>query len=180
MIEVEIKAKIDDYKKAIEELNSLGAKYSHTERQHDIYFNAPDKDYAKTDEALRIRQIPNEDKIEKILTYKGPKINSKSKTRKEIEVKISDVEDMSNILISLGFTPSAIVDKTRRIFTYKKYTITLDKLEKLGYYMEIEYIASEDENIDEIVSNIMEVFKKLGIEDNFERTSYLELLENIQ
>ena len=49
MIEIEIKAKINDSKKAMEDLGKIGATYSHTERQHDIYFNAPDKDYAKTE-----------------------------------------------------------------------------------------------------------------------------------
>lgn len=178
MIEVEIKAKIENPKYEIEKLDKLGAKYSHTERQHDIYFNAPDKDYKKTDEALRIRKIPkNDTEFEKILTYKGPKLNDISKTRKEIEVKISSITKMSEILENLGFKKSATVDKIRRIFTYENYTITIDKLEKLGTYMEIEDVVSDDENIDEICDNIMEIFKKLDITDNFERTSYLELLE---
>lgn len=178
MIEVEIKAKIENPKKEIEKLDELGAKYSHTERQHDIYFNAPDKDYKKTDEALRIRSIPkNDTEFENILTYKGPKLNNISKTRKEVEVKINSVEKMSEILENLGFKKSSTVDKIRRIFTYKNYTITIDKLKTLGTYMEIEEVVDEKSNIDEICENIMQIFKKLDITDNFERTSYLELLE---
>ncbi len=177
MIEIEIKAKIEDKNDALSKIKSLGATYSHSEEQEDIYFNAPDKDYRQTDEALRIRLIPVDDDIKKILTYKGPKIDSESKTRKEIEVEIGNLDKMTDILIALGFKPSAVVSKVRRIFNYEDYTITLDKLEKIGYYMEIEYVTDNEEDIEEIRDNIMEVFKKMNITDGFERRSYLELLE---
>lgn len=84
---------------------------------------------------------------------------------------------MVEILKSLGFKPSAVVNKIRRIFNYDKYTITIDKLNRLGYYMEIEYVANKDEDIEEIRNNIIKVFEKLEITSGFERTSYLELLE---
>lgn len=177
MIEIEIKAKIENKIELMEKIKKLGGKYSHTEKQHDIYFNAPDKDYAETDEALRIREIPKEDTFERILTYKGPKIDSKSKTRKEIEVTIDNTDHMAEILINLGFKPSAIVDKTRRIFLYEDYTITIDNLKELGDYTEIEYVTTEDSDIEEIRNNIMDLFEKLDITTGFERTSYLELLQ---
>lgn len=177
MIEIEIKAKIDDKNDALNKIKSLGATYSHSEEQKDIYFNAPDKDYRESDEALRIRLIPIDNKVKKILTYKGPKIDSQSKTRKEIEVEVSDLDKMTDILIELGFKPSAIVSKVRRIFYYDEYTITLDKLEKIGYYMEIECVSDSQEDIEETRDNIMELFKKMNITSGFERRSYLELLE---
>lgn len=57
MIEIEIKAKITDPKLAFEKINYIGGKYSHSEKQHDIYFNGDKKDFKKSDEALRIREI---------------------------------------------------------------------------------------------------------------------------
>lgn len=180
MIEVEMKAKIKDKMVAFEKIKELGGVYSHTEKQHDIYFNAPDKDYKETDEALRIREIPDGDDFKRILTYKGPKIDSESKTRKEVEVSIDNTENMNEILINLGFKPSAIVNKVRRIFQYEEYTITVDKLNQLGYFMEIEYVVNEDSDIEIIRDNILEIFKKLEITSGFERRSYLELLEEIE
>lgn len=179
MIEIEIKAKITDPKLAFEKINYIGGKYSHSEKQHDIYFNGDKKDFKKSDEALRIREIPDGDDFKKILTYKGPKLNSETKTRKEIEVEISDTENMADILINLGYKPSTIVNKVRRIFTYNEYVITVDKLNKLGYYMEIEYVANEDDDIDTIQEEIFKIFEKMGITSGFEKTSYLELLEKI-
>lgn len=178
MIEVEIKSRITDHKKALEEINKLGGTYSHSEKQFDIYFNAPDKDYKETDEALRIREIPSEDnETERILTYKGPKLNSESKTRKEVEVKIDNTDNMVEILNNLGFKASAIVTKTRRIFNYDDYTITIDKLEELGYFMEIEKVIDDMDDVESIINDILDLFNKMDFEKDFERRSYLELLE---
>lgn len=178
MIEIEIKSKINNEKTAIEKINQLGGIYSHTEIQKDIYFNAPDKDYKKTDEALRIRQIPFDDSEKYILTYKGPKLNSETKTRKELEVEIDDIDTMTNILIELGFKKSAYVSKLRKIYNYEDYTITIDTLEKIGSYMEIEYVTDNENEINTIQEKIMNLFEKMNITEGFEKRSYLELLES--
>ena len=115
MIEIEIKAKITNPKLAFEKIKKIGGEYSHTEIQRDIYFNGKSKDFKKTDEALRIREIPDGDDFINILTFKGPKLDSETKTRKEIEVTIDNKENMTDILINLGYKPSAIVNKVRRI-----------------------------------------------------------------
>lgn len=178
MIEVEIKAKIEDNIKAYEKIKEIGGVYSHSEKQHDIYFNGENKDFKKSDEALRIREIPDEnDDLKRILTYKGPKLNTETKTRKEIEVTVDNTENLIEILVNIGFKPSAIVNKMRRVFTYEDYIITVDKLDELGYFMEIEYVTDNESDIDRIQENIFAIFKKLGITEGFEKTSYLELLE---
>ena len=59
MIEVEVKAKIDDFKEMEERLSKIGAAKSKTEFQEDIYFASPIVDFAQTDEALRIRTTNN-------------------------------------------------------------------------------------------------------------------------
>ena len=177
MIEIEIKAKINNSKEAFEKIKDIGGVYSHTEIQRDIYFNGDNKDFKKTDEALRIREIPDGDNFINILTFKGPKLDSETKTRKEIEVTIDDKENMTDILINLGYKPSAIVNKVRRIFKYDDYTITVDKLNELGYFIEIEYVTEDIDDIDRIQEKIFEIFNKMGITDGFEKKSYLELLE---
>lgn len=176
MIEVEIKAKIENNIEAFEKIKEIGGVYSHSEKQHDIYFNG-ERDFKKTDEALRIREVPDGDDLKRILTYKGPKLDTETKTRKEIEVTVDNTENMIDILVNLGFTPSAVVDKMRRIFTYEDYVISVDKLSKLGYYMEIELVTNDESDIDKIQEDIFNIFEKLGITSGFEKASYLELLE---
>ena len=79
MIEVEAKAKINNFEEIKIKLNKLNAKKIKTEFQEDIYFNSPIVNFAKTDEALRIRKTNTEGNEELFITYKGPKIDKKSK-----------------------------------------------------------------------------------------------------
>jgi adenylate cyclase class 2 len=178
MIEVEVKAKIKDFNHVKKMLNEINAKKSHVEHQIDSYFNSPIKDFAKTDEALRIREVSIDNNSTVFITYKGPKIDTKSKTREEIELKIEDTEKVAKIFKYLGFKKTAIVIKNRTIYTLDEYIISLDEVEGLDPYMEIE-IDLEDGNEHEIeLDKIFAIFEKLGVKDSFERTSYLELLAN--
>ena len=97
MIEVEVKAKIksfDEMRKRLDDINAVKVK---TEHQEDRYFNSPVRDFAQTDEALRIRTTRQNDEEHIFITYKGPKIDSKSKTRKEIEMGIEEAQKCSEI-----------------------------------------------------------------------------------
>ena len=52
-------------------------------------------------------------------------------------------------------------------------------MEGLPPYMEIEIALDDDEDYSTAQDRIFELFEKLGITDGFERTSYMELLENL-
>ena len=172
MIEVEVKAKIDNFEDMEKKLENLGAIKSKKEFQEDIYFNSPIVDFAKTDEALRIRTTKENNEKNIFITYKGPKIDSKSKTRE-------DSEKCSKIFEHLGFVKVRAVRKDRQYYTYKNFEISLDDIEGLDPYMEIEIALDDGTDYSEAQDRIFELFSKLGIEDGFERTSYLELLENL-
>lgn len=179
MIEVEVKAKIDSFEDMEKRLNELGALKSKKEFQEDMYFNSPVVDFAKTDEALRIRTTKENEKTNIFITYKGPKIDKNSKTRKEIEMGIDDSEKCAGIFEAIGFRKVMAVRKNRQYFTYKNFEISLDDVEGLEPYMEIEIALEDGSDYDDAQKSIFELFEKLGITDGFERTSYLELLENI-
>ncbi len=176
MIEVEVKAIVKDFEEVRKNLTKIGAVKIKTEHQSDVYYNAPHKDFGETDEALRIRQIPENGKKRVILTYKGAKLDNVSKTRKEIEVDVSDAEKTSLILENLNFRKAASVKKNRDIYHIKEFIITLDTVKDVGTYVEIETEASEDEDTSESIKKIFDIYKQLGIEEGFERRSYLELM----
>ena len=180
MIEVEVKAKIKDFNSVKRMLNKINAEKSHVEHQEDSYFNSPLKDFAKTDEALRIREVTIDNKSETFITYKGPKIDAQSKTREEIEVGIEDSKKVAKIFKHLGFKKASNVIKNRTIYNLNNYIISLDEVEGLGPYMEIETDLEDGSEFKEELNKIFDIFKKLGINDGFERTSYLELLENLK
>lgn len=179
MIEVEVKAKIDGFSEMEEKLEKIGATKTKEEFQEDIYFNSPVVDFAKTDEALRIRTTKENDNTNIFITYKGPKIDKKSKTRHEIEMGIEDSQKCSEVFEAIGFKRVRTVRKNRKYYSYENFEISLDDVEGLDPYMEIEIALGDSEDYNEAQNSIFELFEKLGITDGFERTSYLELLENL-
>ena len=179
MIEVEVKAKIENFEDIEKKLKNLGAKKSKNEFQEDIYFNSPIVDFAQTDEALRIRTTIEKNNKNRFITYKGPKIDSKSKTREEIEISIEDSAKCSKIFENIGFKKVRSVKKNRQYYTYKNFEISLDDIEGLDPYMEIEIALDDGQDYNEAQEQIFNLFSKLDITDNFERTSYLELLEKL-
>lgn len=175
MIEVEVKAKINSFQEMKEKLNKIGAVESKNEFQEDIYFASPIVDFAKTDEALRIRTTNNDI----FITYKGPKLNKEAKTRKEVEMSIESASKAKDIFEEIGFKEVRTVRKNRQYYTYENFEISLDDVEGLSPYMEIEISLNDGKDYSEAQNSIFELFKKLDITDGFETTSYLELLENL-
>ena len=177
MIEVEVKASVKDFVDVKKNLIKIGAVKIKKEHQRDVYYNTPHEDFVETDEALRIREIPENGENKVILTYKGAKMDDVSKTRKEIEVEVADAENMGLILDNLDFRSAATVKKDRDIYHMDEFIITLDTVYQVGKFVEIEIEAQENEDTTIPLKKIFEIYKKLGIEDGFERRSYLELME---
>ena len=171
VIEVETKIAVSNLPEIAVRLISLGAKYLGGSSQRDTYLNAPHCDYAKTDEALRVRET--ESAIE--ITYKGPK-NQESglKARKEITLSVESAEDAIALLTATGFFVSARVRKERNEYQYGGSTIALDHVEGLGTYIEIEVLTDTD--ISAANKRIESVKKELKISGDHIPASYLELL----
>ncbi|AFK23313.1 class IV adenylate cyclase [Pyrococcus sp. ST04] len=173
MYEVELKGYADDeiFEKVREKFE-----FMRKEIHEDIYYQHPCRDFSRTDEALRIRIKRFNGHFEAFLTYKGPKIDEKSKTRFEIEVEIDDVDKYSQLLEALGFREVLTIVKTReKYYVDKGITITLDEVEGLGKFVEIETLVKEKEEIPKAVERLEKILRDIGVE-KFERKSYLELL----
>lgn len=163
MLEVEVKASFGEGKLA--GFMSLNPEFIRTEFQEDIYFNHPSRDFAETDEALRVRKANGN----YFLTYKGKKIDSETKTREEIEISCS--KEIIDIFDRLGFKKAAEVKKTRKIFGFDNLNVSIDDVSGLGGFIEIESGNYEDLN------KIFEILGKLGIKkEETIRESYLELI----
>lgn len=173
MIEVEVKARVYDQKLVERSVIALGASPIGIEAQADTYYSAPYRDFAKTDEALRIRVQDNKC----FLTYKGAKMDSISKTRKEYEVEVNDADNMGNILSSLNFTPVATIVKKRKKYRLGDFIISLDQVRNLGDFMEVEVSIRDSMSYEDKVESIFGLFEKLGISrDDSIRKSYLEMI----
>lgn len=174
MIEIEVKV-IADHSKVRSVLQNIGAKKIGVENHSDIYFAAPYRDFAKTDEALRIRSVNGES----ILTYKGPKLDGISKTREELESSV-DGTNAVKILQALGFSEAGAVHKKREIFKLdsdKEITICLDDVEGLGEFLEVEIVAENENELEIARGKLFDLLKQFGAsEKDSIRTSYLEMV----
>jgi len=172
MIEVEVKvpASLDD---AEERLRGLGAERAVEKTQVDTYFTAPHRDFAETDEALRVRR----ENGDAYVTYKGPKMDETTKTREEHETGVADADTARAVFESLGFEVFGTVEKHRRVYELDGATVALDDVEGLGEYVEVEVERTVDEDADTARKAVFSALERIGLDpDDSVTDSYLELL----
>jgi adenylate cyclase class 2 len=177
MLEVEVKVR-GDHDRVRSRLGDLGAESLGTVVQRDTYYDAPHRDFAATDEALRLRRESTsaEETGETRITYKGPLVDEASKTRTEHETGVDDGETADAILRELGFSPAAVVEKRRARFAYEGYTVTLDEVTDVGSFVEVECEAPESE-LAAAREGAYDVVRDLGLDPEKQlRTSYLGML----
>lgn len=180
MLEVEVKFAVSDWSQLLTQLDALGARSERTREEIDTYFNAlpPGRDFAQTDEALRIRQV----NANAWLTYKGPKLDAATKTRLELEVPLGNGQtaptDLARVLELLGYRPVAVVRKTRRTLTLthagRAVRVCLDDVAAVGRFVELEVVTAT-EDLDAARAVVLSLAGRLGLTQQ-ERRSYLQLL----
>jgi len=170
LYEVESKNRVESIDGIKKILDDNGAGYLGVSMQDDMYYNSPLRDYAKTDEALRIRNTGESAE----LTYKGPKVRTEgAKAREEYNVSISSAADMEKVLLKTGFFISRGVKKRREEYSFMGATIALDIVEGLGHFVEIEIISEDKDSAAEKINGIKKFLKITGESIS---TSYLEMI----
>jgi len=177
MYEVEVKVPAD-VQRVASRLTELDAEQTRAVVQEDTYYDAPHREFAATDEALRVRREtesdPDQDETARI-TYKGPLVDADSKTREEVETTVGDGDAADRVFRNLGFEPVATVRKDRRFYAYDGYTVTLDEVVDVGEFVEVETETEDD--IETARDGAFEVLRALGLDpDDQVRTSYLGML----
>ncbi|WP_459194161.1 class IV adenylate cyclase [Halosimplex sp. J119] len=179
MYEVEIKVRAAH--EAVESaLDDAGAERVGKVVQEDTYYDAPHRDFAETDEALRIRREwdsnGDESTGETKITYKGPLLEAESKSREEHETTVAEGDAAVGILDGLGFEPAATVRKERDRYELDGYTVTLDSVDGLGEFVEVE-TETDGDRIEDAREGARAVLDSLDLDpDEQIRTSYLGLL----
>ncbi|MDO4550746.1 MAG: class IV adenylate cyclase [Planctomycetia bacterium] len=216
MYEVEQKYRLGDPEAFLAKISENNVKWELEIHETDMYFQHPVRDFAQTDEALRLRQRKifscktlqekeNSPEEEYFVTYKGPKLKGKTKTRQEIELplfkahEIPDFSDISKKMVKmekenfsrwceffevLGFRAVSKVIKIRKkawiIWRAARVEISYDTLSELGCWAELELMARTAEEIPDAEMIIQSLAQCLGLKE-VERKSYLELvMENAQ
>ncbi|QDU87861.1 CYTH domain protein [Pirellulimonas nuda] len=178
MLEVEVKYRLTDTGALVERLLTLGAQAKSPMAQSDLYFSHPARDFAQTDEALRVRSVGGES----VATYKGAKIDTHTKTRREIETHLTDAPAFVQMLEALGFARVATVTKCRQPFLLARegrtLEVSIDDVEGLGHFVEIEAMA-QPADLQEARRCVTAAAESLGLEHG-ERRGYLEMLLQAQ
>ena len=171
MLEVELKVKMPSLEPVRKFLLMNNAQARSNVHEHDIYYNAPHRDFGKTDEAVRVRYTDDH----AVVTYKGPKIKKFGlKAREELNFAVENGKTFETMLERLGFTRTTEVNKWRENFSYRGASISLDKVEELGTFAEIEIIV-HDEN-DNPTVQIETIAQEIGVTGEPLLESYLELI----
>ncbi|HZZ80142.1 MAG TPA: class IV adenylate cyclase [Gemmataceae bacterium] len=178
MLEIEMKFPVADFGPVVAKLRAWNASAQPTIEEADRYFNAPDRDFARTDEAFRLRSIGNENRV----TYKGPKQGGPTKTRTEIEIGLEagnvGADKFCRMVQHLGYRPTAVVQKRRTIYEFQRsgfdLQACLDEVETLGKFIEVEIVA-EPARKDDAQTVLLEVVRELAL-PAAEPRSYLEMV----
>lgn len=176
--EVELKFPLGDATVAQDRLSEAGVAWIGECDQCDKYFAHPSRDFALSDEALRIRQVGDDN----FVTYKGPKLDAATKTRRELEFPLGAgpqaAAEFSEFLEALGFRPVAAVRKRRRLgklaWQQRPFDVAWDNVDQVGTYLELETQATAAD-LDAARGALLALAQSLKLPSP-ERRSYLEML----
>ena len=144
-------------------LKALGFRYKGLFEEVDSYYSHPCRDFMLSDEALRVRT--SGDMV--TLTYKGPRVASRFKERLEVNVKVEG--DVAELLERLGFKHALSVRKLREYFEGEGVVVSIDRVEGLGCFVEVEARGVDVGVIDWVAGS-------LGVQGLRVEETYVELL----
>jgi pantoate--beta-alanine ligase len=178
VLEVEMKFPGADFAALERQLKAWGARADKWQVEEDHYFQPPDRDFGRTDEALRLRRVGSAN----FVTYKGPKRQTAGKVRLEVEAPLARGDEAAQtflrLLAELRYKPVLVVRKRRRAFHLSRdgfaLQVCLDEVDELGRFAEVEVVAPEEQ--EQAARKVLaDVAAALGLHGE-ERRSYLELL----
>ncbi|KLU05791.1 Adenylate cyclase [Rhodopirellula islandica] len=181
MFEVELKFRVGNVDELRERLAENDAVLVSENENQDTYYNHPSRDFAESGEALRVRRIDGTP----LVTYKGSKRPGAVKAREELEWRLDPGdptgESMETLFDRLGFQKVATVTKQRETFhlgSTDPMTVTIDRVDGLGEFAEIERVLHErspsDEAVETARSEVVGLATALGL-DAPESRSYLRM-----
>lgn len=159
-MEVEVKYQVDQEKfRMIKGVICNHANIIGQSDQTDFYYSPKDFSYYDNgDRCLRVRS----EKGRHILSYK--QIHEDSDYIEEYETSVGNLSLINLILKSIGFRCEMVIKKKREEYQYNNsIVVALDKVEGLGYFVEIE--DKTKDSLDVRREHINEVVHMLSLED---------------
>ena len=165
--EIEIRNKLFNKTQVISFFNKNGVEAFKNNHQIDTYYDNPVNSFFKDPEHVNDWVRIREENGSLTFNYKhwlpeGAEIRTYCE---ETEYPMNQKNELNKILKSLNFsgefTPFITVNKFRQSFMYKECEISIDEVQNLGDFIEIEYIGN-DSNIDEIKKLLNKILTEIG------------------
>lgn len=169
-IEIEIRIKIKNPRKFLLWLKK-SAKFIGSFEQLDVYFDPPDSSFIykdndgskNADKWFRVRKTKNKSEICYKYWHKDKK-TGKSTYADEIEVVVEGAQKTIKLFESMGFKETSVIKKKRESWKYGNFRFDCDKVEKLGFFVEIEY-HGKIANPEKGKEKIFELLDKIGLKN---------------
>src|SRR5687767_7774059 len=112
MLEIEVKAVVDDVVARAQRLVASGAEEVFSGRMRDLRYDTVDRRLAAVDQVLRVRVYESADEEAVHLDFKGAtQIDGGLKMREELTTGVSDLVGLTAVLEALGFVVTREIER---------------------------------------------------------------------
>ena len=178
-MEIEIKVRVESIHN-LQEFLDQEERSINTNQQIDEYYTPAHRDFTEAEPIVEWLRLRNSNGVYSI-NYKHWQHESDGRSHycDEYESKVSDIDNLRKILLATDFKHLITVNKIRSIWMYKDYEISLDTVEDLGDFIEIEYKGNIDGVVpSEVTEQMMSFLHNIGcgtIQRDFKGYPYLLL-----
>ena len=187
MIEIEAKFKLSDNMtrdKLIAVLESQLVVPASVKHQIDTVFLLPeqvDTPIVPGSKIMRVRDVLDPETGELQRSLMTLKVEGRTKlVSDEYEFAVDNGDMARQMLTALGWQEVVTVDKVRLESKTEDYTICIDEVAGLGLFIELEVLAEDDANTDNIQQQMYSFLKNLNIDGELWKTPYDTSIRNLQ
>ncbi len=164
MVNVEIKARVEDPKRIRDILMAAGAEYRGLDHQCDTYFNCPEG-------RLKLREGNVENAL---IFYRRPNTPEPKVSEYELE-RLVPGHGLTSLL-SAAIGVKVVVEKEREIYYKDNVKFHIDRVRGLGRFVEIEAIGEHASELENLHNQCREWLDCMGIaDDQLEPMSYSDM-----
>jgi predicted adenylyl cyclase CyaB len=139
VLELELKARIDDAARCRARLEAAGARLALEGRMVDRRYDLPDDALAARDEVLRTRQVTHADgRVDGSLDWKGPTRTVDGYKAREERSAAADVEGVCTILERLGYLRVREVEREVAVYEIGGATVRFERYPRMDTLAEVE------------------------------------------
>lgn len=186
MIEVESKFKISGDMTQSDLLAILKSQFIapiSSKHQIDTVFLLPeqvDTPITPGSKIMRVRDVLNPETGELRLSLMTLKVEGQTKlVSDEYEFAVDDGNAARQMLTALGWQEIVTVDKVRLESKTEDYTICIDEVAGLGLFIELEVLAEDDANANNIQQQMYSFLKNLNIDGELWKIPYNTSIRNL-